>query len=244
MRPLRLLGATTAVLVLTATAAVAHPSFNPNAVPIGQPVDTVLVVPHGCSTTDEVRPEDSSQAVPTTRVDLQLLDGMSIEPREVDGWDATDDGEAIVWTDAGGATTDPIELPITLTVTDGQPGDRLDLAVYQECEDGSSYRWTAGSSDTPAVRLDLTEGETGTVEVPMDHGDMDMGEDTSTPTDEPTSATPTEDATTSPADEATEEPAAASAEDDDGNGSLAAVVAAVVVLLAAGGTMLARRRRS
>src|SRR5690606_29243212 len=109
VRPLRLLGATGAVLVLTATAAAAHPSFNPNAVPVGEAVDTVLVIPHGCSTTDSVRPDSPDQAVATTRIDLQLLDGVTIEPHDVDGWDAIDDGEAIVWTDAGGATTDPIE---------------------------------------------------------------------------------------------------------------------------------------
>lgn len=238
MRALRLLGATGAVLVLTATAAVAHPSFNPNAVPVGEAVDTVLVIPHGCSTTDAVRPEDGSQAVPTTRVDLQLLDGLTIEPDDVEGWEATDDGEAIVWTDAGGATTDPIELPLTLTVTEGEPGDRLDLAVYQECEDGSSYRWTAGSSETPAVRLDLTEGGTGTVEVPTEHGDMDMDMGEETTTEEPTEE-PTPDATTATALDGDEV-----ATEGDGNGSMAAVIAVVVVLLAAGGTMLARRRRS
>lgn len=242
MRTLRVSAATAAILVLTATAAVAHPSLNPNAVPVGEAVDTVLVVPHGCSTTDAVRPEDSSQAIPTTRIDLQLLDGVTIEPRDVDGWDAIDDGEAIVWTDAGGATVDPIELPITLTVDDGEAGDRLDLAVYQECEDGSSYRWTADSTETPAVRLDLTAGETGTVEVPMDHGDMDMDSDMAT--DEPTTDTATDGATTPTEDEVSEAPVAAPAEDDGNGGLVAAVVAAVVVLLAAGGTMLARRRRS
>lgn len=157
----RLVALVAALTMLPASAALAHPSLNPNAVPDGEPVDTTLVIPHGCSSGDEVRPEEEDSAVATTRIDLQRLDGVEVEPQDVDGWDVTTDDEAVSWTDAGGATTDPIELPITLTVHDGEPGDQLHLAVFQECEDGQSYRWTEGSEDTPPVRLELTAGETG-----------------------------------------------------------------------------------
>jgi len=243
---------TAALVVLPATAALAHPSFNPNAVPVGEPVETVLVVPHGCSTGSGVMPEEG-EAVPTTRFDLQVPGGVTIEPQEVDGWDAEDDGEAIVWTDAGGATTDPIELPVVLTVEDGAAGDELLLSAYQECEDGSSYRWTEGAEGTPPVRLELTEGETGTVEVEDGgHGDMAMDDptatdgatasettDAGTATPEPTDAASetSSDAVTVTADEA-------AAEGDGGGGMLAAVVAVLVVLLAGGGYAFARARRS
>lgn len=160
-RTARLVALVAALTLLPASAALAHPSLNPNAVPVGEPVDTTLVVPHGCSSSDEVMPEDEDSAIATTRFDLQLIDGVEVEPHDVDGWDVAVDDEAVSWTDAGGATTDPIELPITVTVRDGAPGDQLHLNAYQECEDGQSYRWTEGSEDTPPARLELTAGETG-----------------------------------------------------------------------------------
>lgn len=166
--PARLAALAAGLVVLPATAALAHPSLNPNAIPVGEPVESVLVIPHGCSAGDGVVPEEG-EGVATTRVDLQVVDGVTIEPGEVDGWEATDDGEAIVWTDAGGATTAPIEFPVTVTVTDGAPGEALMLSAFQECEDGSNYRWTPGSDDTPAVRLELTDGQVGTA-ASADHG--------------------------------------------------------------------------
>lgn len=246
---------TAAMVVLPATAALAHPSFDPNAVPVDEPVETVLVVPHGCSTGSGVMPE-AGEAVPTTRFDLQTPDGVTIEPQPVDGWEAEDDGEAIVWTDAGGATTDPIELPVVLTVEDGAAGDELLLSAYQECEDGSSYRWTEGAEGTPPVRLELTEGETGTVEV-EDDGHGESAADDPTATDRPTAseaatseaATSEETATAEPAaetpsDRATVAADAATDEGDDGGGTLPAVIAVLVVLIGGGGYTFARARRS
>ena len=49
MRTTRLAALTAALVLLPAAAAWAHPSFNPNAVPTGEAVDSVLVVPHGCA---------------------------------------------------------------------------------------------------------------------------------------------------------------------------------------------------
>lgn len=239
-RPLLLTGLVAALTLLPATAALAHPSFNPNQVPAGEPVDAVLVVPHGCSTGDEVMPEEG-RAVPTTRFDLQVVDGVTIEPGEVDGWQAEDDGEAIVWTADGGATTDPIEFPVTLTV-EGDPGDELALAAFQECEDGSSYRWTEGSDSTPAVVLELTAGATGNDDVDMegtDHvagGTEGMGgvpeEGTGDATDIATEEAATEDAT------------AAATEAGDGgiDGATVAALLAILVAVTAGIVSLVRRK--
>lgn len=244
MRTVRLALLTAALVVLPAATAGAHPALDPNAVPIGEAVDATLVVPHGCSTGAGVRPEDG-ESVATTRFDLQLVDGVTVEPAEVDGWDVTDDGEAIVWTDAGGATTDPIELPVTLTVEDGTPGETIELAAFQECEGGSSYRWTPGSEDTPPVRLELTEGETGTVEHDMGEGhhgaasEGTMDDASETATDAPASPTATE--TGAATDGPTAEAAAVEGDDGGSNGgAIASVVAVLVVLLGAG--VFARRR--
>ena len=250
MRPTRVAAATAALLVLPATAAWAHPSFNPNAVPVGQAVETTLVVPHGCSTGDNVMPEEG-EAVPTVRFDVQLVDGVTIEPHTINGWNAENDGEAIVWTEDGGATTDPLEFPVTLTVEQGSPGDELHLAAYQECEDGSSYRWTEDSDSTPAILLELTEGETGTVAhddgMDMDHGSEDAMSSEG-PSVEPTqemtamddatsSETATEQVTALDADAAAQE-----GEDPSNTGMVVTVI--VLALLAIGGAAVAVRKRS
>ena len=251
MRPTRVAAATAALLVLSATAAWAHPSFNPNAVPVGQAVETTLVVPHGCSTGDNVMPEEG-EAVPTVRFDVQLVDGLTIEPHTINGWNAENDGEAIVWTADGGATTDPLEFPVTLTVEQGSPGDELHLAAYQECEDGSSYRWTEDSDSTPAILLELTEGETGTVDHHEDGDEHEAASETTTGT-EGTSPEPTQemtamdDATSSetPTDQVTALDADAAAQEGEDPSNTGLVVAVIVLaLLAIGGAAVAVRKRS
>ena len=239
-RPVLLAGLVAALVLLPATAALAHPAFDPNQVPVGEPVDATLVVPHGCATGDAVVPEEG-QAVPTTRFDLQQVEGVRVEPGDVDGWDVSTDGEAISWTDAGGATTDPIELPVTVTIEQGSPGDTVLLSAYQECEDGSSYRWTEGSDDTPAVRLELTAGETGRAEMDMDgmaHGTEGAGStEASSASDQPTDA---------PTAEATSSDAATGAAADAGTGGIdgatLAAILAILVAVTAGIVSLVRRK--
>lgn len=240
---IRHLVATTAVLVLVpASAALAHPAFNPNAVPIGEPVESTLVIPHGCAAGGGMPDGD---AVPTVRFDLGYTDQVTIEPQDVDGWDTQDDGEAVVWTDAGGATTDPIELPVTLTVTQGAEGDQLFLPAFQECEDGSSFRWVAtpGQDGDPAVKIELTAGETGTVEVDDDDHDMaDMD-----PSASPTEAGTEPAATGEPATDAAASPAAdaAAMADEAGiSGTMGLLVAAVAALVLLAGVVAFRRRGS
>lgn len=236
----RLIGAAIAVLVLVpSTAALAHPSFNPNAIPAGEPVESVLVVPHGCAPGGGMPDGDG---VPTTRFDLGHTDQVVIEPRDVEGWDATDDGEAIVWTDAGGATSEPIELPVTITVTDGAEGDELFLPAFQQCEDGSTHRWVATPDETegdPAVKIELTSGPPATVEVEGgDHGASQAPTDAATPTTPTTSAPNDGVASPSPA------PAVASEEPGGAGGIMPVVLVAVAGLVLLGGAVAIRRRRS
>ena len=239
-RPLLLAGLVAALVVLPATAALAHPAFDPNQLPVGESVDATLVVPHGCSTGDAVAPEEG-QAAPTTRLDLQQVEGVRIEPNDVDGWDVSTDGEAISWTAAGGATTDPIELPVTVTIEQGNPGDTILLSAYQECEDGSSYRWTQGSEDTPPLRLGVTAGGTGRAETDLDGTGHGTGGDGNTEeasaADQPTD-TPTSEAT--PSDAATG--AATDAGDGGIDGATLAAILAVLVAVTAGIVSLVRRK--
>lgn len=240
MRIPRLLAATAVLVTVPATAALAHPAFNPNAVPVGESVASSLVVPHGCAPGGGM---PDGEAVPTVQLDLGYTDQVSIEPADVEGWDIDDDGEAIVWTDAGGATTDPIELPVTITVTEGTEGDQLFLPAFQQCEDGSSFRWVAtpGEDGDPAVKLELSSGGTGTVAV--DDGDHDMGSmDGAETPDEPDAH---ESMTATGTDSGEASPPADAAAMGDGSGSsgtiglVAAVVAALALLV---GVMVFRKR--
>lgn len=242
MRIRQLTVATAALVLLPATAALAHPAFNPNAIPVGEPVDSTLVVPHGCAPGGGMPDGD---AEPTVQLDLGYTDQVTVEARDVEGWSAEDDGEAIVWTEAGGATTDPIELPVTLTVAEGAEGDQLFLPALQTCQDGSTFRWVAtpGEDGDPAVKIELTSGQPGTVEVPDEGHDMDdMDMDTAeTATDMPAAAATTE------ATETQDQPspvADAVVADDGGSGTMVLVVALLLGLVLLGGVVAFRRKGS
>lgn len=175
IRTSRLLATTAIMTLLPAAAALAHPSFNPNAIPPGEAIEVDLVVPHGCAPGGGMPDGD---ALPTVELDLEHPEGVTIVPGEVDGWDVEDDGEAIVWTDAGGATTDPITFPLTLTV-DGEVGDSVYLNAFQLCEGGDSFRWIGTpevEADFPAVLVELSE-EAGEAAGHEDMEGMDHGDD-------------------------------------------------------------------
>lgn len=186
------------LLAIPATAS-AHPSFNPNALPPGTATESTLVVPHGCAPGGGMpmaeEGEDAPEAVPTVELALEQTAGVTLAPGDVDGWDVTDDGEAWVWSDAGGATTEPIEFPVTITV-DGTAGDEIWLKAFQECEDGSSFQWVATPEEDaqwPAVFVAVSDGEASNAAAPegvgqsmddMDMGDMDMDDGTEMAMDE------------------------------------------------------------
>lgn len=151
------------LLVLTATAALAHPSFNPNELPAGEAVDAVLVVPHGCNPEGGM-PEEGA-ASPTILFDLQLTDRVvEFEAHEIEGWSIERISDAEVrWTATDGGTTDPIEFPVTITI-DGPVGEQIHLSAFQECEQGA-FRWIGTPDDEaefPAVELTPTESRIGT----------------------------------------------------------------------------------
>lgn len=242
MRTRHMVVATAALVLLPATAALAHPAFNPNAIPVGEPVDSTLVVPHGCAPGGGMPDGD---AEPTVQVDLGYTDQVAVEARDVDGWSAEDDGEAIVWTEAGGATTDPIELPVTLTVTEGAEGDQVFLPALQTCQDGSTFRWVAtpGQDGDPAVRIELTAGQTGTVDVPDEDHEMDMDVDASEPVQD-TGAPTTSEATEGQDQPSPATDAAASEDGTGGSGTEVAVVALLLGLALLGGVVAFRRKGS
>lgn len=229
--------------LLTAGAALAHPSFDPNQVPAGEAVETTLVIPHGCAPGGGMPGEDGGN--PTTLVELQLTDAIAaFAARDVAGWDLSRDGDVVTWRDAGGATTDPLELPVSLTIT-GAAEDELYLSVYQQCEAGGEFRWIGTpdrEADHPAVKLTLTSGAVGTEEV----ADDDLAEvggtasETANATGDPSSETEHDGATETPSDVTTGDP-----DGEDGGSGFpgAALGAAVLATLVATGGVLAVRRR-
>lgn len=154
MRRPRTIAALAAIAMLVPAAAMAHPSFNPNEVATGTATDAVLVIPHSCGLHGGM--PDGDDALPTIEFALQLADGVTVEPGDVDGWDTSVADDAVTWTDAGGATTDVIEFPVTITVAP-DAGPEFALTAFQQCEDDQFIRWTADDADFPAVHL-VVEG--------------------------------------------------------------------------------------
>lgn len=176
----------TAALLAVPTAALAHPALNPSSIPAGRPVDAILVVPHGCAPGGGMPDtEEGAEAEATVELAIQQRDGVSLVPGEIDGWDVADDGEAWVWTDAGGATTDVIELPVTITIEAGaETGDRFYLKAFQECAGGAAFQWIGTpdeEAEYPAIFLEASDGSIGDAEpdegTETDHGGMDMADE-------------------------------------------------------------------
>lgn len=229
-----------ALALVTASAAGAHPGLRPDEVPAGSATEAEIVIPHGCGTEGDV-PEDDDDPSPTTQVALEWPDDVEVVPGEVDGWATTVDDGVTTWDDAGGATTEPIVLPVTVQVAaDVAPGD-LHVSVYQECLDGASFRWQAGPDEegSPALRMTVVAGgpadddPAGTPTAPAATAPTAAPSPVATP--EPTSEA-TSDVTETPASGATASPTAAAAGDDESDGGMpwwVPVVAVAVVLLAA-----------
>ena len=101
---------TASLLLAVPTAALAHPALNPSSIPAGRSVDAMLVVPHGCAPGGGMpdMEEQDPAAEPTVELAVQRQAGVTLTPGTADGWTVTDDGDAWVWRDDGGATTDVI----------------------------------------------------------------------------------------------------------------------------------------
>lgn len=221
----------TAGLVIVPAAASAHPALNPDQASTSGPTQSVLVIAHGCSP-DGGAAHDEEGALATTEVAIRLADGILIEPGAVDGWETSVTTDVVTWTDAGGATTDVIEFPVTVTVApDAAP--EYELAVFQQCEQDASIRWTADSEEFPGLVV-FTDATGGGVDPRPVEG--------SEATDLPAPATdlPTEGDDHVGSEPATDDQAA------DAPGDRTALVLAVVgvlVLVLLGAGLAAKRRQ-
>jgi hypothetical protein len=177
--------------------------------------------------------EDGGASLATIELALQLPDGVLVEPGEVDGWDTSVEDGAVVWSDAGGATTDVLEFPVTITAAPDATPDQ-EMAAFQQCEGNQFLRWGAGADDYPPVRL-TTEGHASEPTDP--EGAEDDGHGTDTASEEAHGPTSTGDPLPAGAQALTGERA-------DGTATVATVViVALLVLLLVSGLAAIRRDR-
>lgn len=175
-----------ATVALASASASAHPAFNPSEIAGGAPVETSLIVPHGCNPGGGMPDDDA--ASPTVELALELAPAVTTaEPGAVDGWttstEIADGRRVIVWTAAGGATTEPLTLPVSLVV-DAGPGTRLHLRAHQVCERGE-FRWVGTPDDPaewPAVALDVAATTAEPTDPPVGPDDVHAGRDAGTAT--------------------------------------------------------------
>lgn len=230
------------LVLMTAVAASAHPSFDPNQLPSGEPVDAVLVVPHGCDPGGGI-PEESG-ASPTVVLDLQLTDQVpAFVAHDIEGWtvERSSDGEVVRWTATDGGTSGPLEFPVTLAV-EGPADEAFYLAASQECEQGS-FRWIGTpeqAAEHPAVKLTPTAGEIGASE-PEESGHAGLGADHGD--DEHTDDGHTDDEPADPASTAEGIAAADDSADATSAGGVSWITIGVVVLVLLGAAAVLWRRR-
>lgn len=145
-----------ALLAGPATAALAHPAFDPSAIPPGTAVEATLVIPHGCTS-------EGGAVSPTVGVAVERTDGLTIEPLELSGWSLDESRAEFTYTADGGATADAIAFPLVIEAT-GAVGEVRYVSVFQRCEEGA-YRWIGtpyDDADSPAAVIEIADelGET------------------------------------------------------------------------------------
>jgi uncharacterized protein YcnI len=250
MRSLRtratLVALVTAVTLLPATIAVAHPGLRPDELRPGETVAAELVVPHGCGNEGGM-PEEGEVASPTTEIAVQWPDGIEVWPEEVDGWTTDVTDGVATWLDDGGATVDAILVPTTVSAASDLAGD-VYVSVFQACENGESFRWVAtpGEEGSPALRLTVAGDpvpQPTTTSTPAD-GPTPAG-DTTTASPAPT-ATASEEVTVAPEPvAATASPAPVSEEREDAERASAFLVMALGLAVGVGvASVFIRRRRA
>lgn len=172
-RRLTLATATGAATLLLAAPALAHPSFNPNTVTVGERHTLDLVIPHGCVPGGGA-PAEGEAASPTIAVSVKVpTEQLSfIAPRQPEGWSMSPQATSFTWDQPVAPTTEPITFQIDVEVS-SDAGDVVYFTVAQDCEEGSTL-WAAheGEEGDPAALL-FVGASTGTTEHDTDHGAAD-----------------------------------------------------------------------
>lgn len=237
-RRLLVISAATAVIWLAAALPTwAHPSFRPGNAPADETVGAELVIPHSCGA--EGMPTDDADQSPTTIIDVQVPEGVTITPQPKDDWTLETTSDGFTWT-ADDPTETTIVFNVDLTLT-GNDGDIHYVNVFQECVDGGSFSWI-GSPDRDAEHpaVTLTVGDDA---ADHEHGTDDESEaDHADPSDDPTAHESTHPASEQPTEEMTGGVAVDDVGDDGSNAGAIALVGGAVALAGGTGAYLLRRR--
>lgn len=218
------IAAAVGVALCIAGPASAHIHTDPEEVKAGTENAVGFVIEHGCETS------------PTTKVELQLPDGVTgISAEDQDGFAASVDGQVVTFD--GGNLPDGTEHAFTVTFTAPTEAGTIDIPLIQTCVEGSSD-WI-----TPEV-----EGEPEP-EYPAPQLVIAPNPDATTTTTAAETTTTEAPATTTTAavtttTEAVDVVVAPEEEDDSDNAAL--IVAGVVVLallVIAGGVLYARSKK-
>jgi uncharacterized protein YcnI len=155
---------TAGVLLLWAGPAAAHAGLMPGELAPGEVTEGELVIVHGCGP-DGTVPANDDDEFATTAVTLDRPDGLSITPREVEGWtlstELDPDGEV---SRARWEATDPagelgtIFLGVEVTADEAAVGRSIWVPVVQDCVEGEQLAWVAervdeGDGELPAMRV-------------------------------------------------------------------------------------------
>ena len=168
-RPVTVLLALLAAMALWTGPAAAHVALMPSEAEAEQPLETQLIVTHGCGPEGEV-PLDEDEAAPITSVTMQVPEGVDVRPGEVDGWQASvDTGHGptqVVWdSEDGEGEALGLQFDLEVTAGDDLDGEQVWFRVVQDCIDGESMAWTQtgepGEVTYPAAMLTVGDPDAG-----------------------------------------------------------------------------------
>jgi uncharacterized protein YcnI len=142
-----------AVLLLWAGPASAHAGLMPGDLVPGEVTEGELVIVHGCGP-DGTIPGGDEDELATVGVTLDRPEGLSIDPREVEGWTlSTETGPDGEVTSARWEATDPagevgtIFLGVEVTADEAVDGTSVWVPVVQDCVEGEQLAWVAEHTD-------------------------------------------------------------------------------------------------
>lgn len=212
------------VALCIAGPASAHIHTSPSEVKAGTENTVGFIIEHGC------------EGSPTTKVELQLPDGVTgIAGVDANGFTASVDGQVVTF--SGGTLPDATEQAFEVTFTAPSEAGTIDIPLIQTCEQGSTD-WIEPEvdgqpePDHPAPQLVIAANPDATTTTTAQAATTSTTE-ASTTTAAP-STTSTAPATTVVVDE-----------DDDSSSSTPLIVGAVVVVLAAiGGAVFYLRSKT
>jgi uncharacterized protein YcnI len=143
---------TVLVLLLGAGPAAAHAGLMPGDLAPGVTTESELVLAHGCGPDGTIPGSDEAELA-TVGVTLERPDGLSLAPREVEGWTLTteeQDGEVqrVRWEaeDAAGVLG-TVFLGVEVTADAAYDGEDVWVPVVQDCVDGEQLSWTHAQLD-------------------------------------------------------------------------------------------------